>query len=536
MNLAARVRSLITVRLRLAALLGLAVAVTIWLSSMVLETTRQLDTSLQGLAGRELPAAVQLGTLRQSFLRAVVAERSLLFQSMATDGAKALVAEHGASVAAAAAAWQELGRLVPTAVDGATFPSAFQTWQEASKETLEILAEDTPSARRDAIDTSMGAGEEAAVAVRASLDAVAGKVGELAAAAARAASEKVATAEQSFTQSLTFGIVVLVLFGIVIIASVVRPLVRVQRMMAQVASGGGDLTQRLGTGGGGEITALATAFNRFLDGLAEMVGKIRTTANDVSAAARQVDVVSDGLRQNADLLGQRIEAAGSAAVRVREITDVAAGSTTQLSASIREIAQNSQQSAETSSSGVQLVETTWREVDAMGKDSGEIRRMLDVIGSIARQTNLLALNASVEAARAGAAGAGFAVVAERVKSLSIETSKATTEIGSRVDRFLERVEQTVRSMGSIKKVIADVEIATNSNASAVEEQSAVTQEFANSFGSIAQSSSEIAGELESLSRVAESSRNDAASARTSAQQLSGSAQQLERLVGQFRVD
>ncbi len=172
----------------------------------------------------------------------------------------------------------------------------------------------------------------------------------------------------------------------------------------------------------------------------------------------------------------------------------------------------------------------------MGKDSGEIRRMLDVIGSIARQTNLLALHASVEAARAGAAGAGFAVVAERVKSLSIETSKATTEIGSRVDRFLERVEQTVRSMGSIKKVIADVEIATNSNASAVEEQSAVTQEFANSFGSIAQSSSEIAGELESLSRVAESSRNDAASARTSAQQLSGSAQQLERLVGQFRVD
>ncbi|MCB9885501.1 MAG: methyl-accepting chemotaxis protein [Planctomycetes bacterium] len=528
-------RARATVRLRLALLLGMAIAVTAWLGTMLLGTTHGINGAFQTMAREQLPASSQLGLLRQSFLRAVVAERSLMFQSMSTPSAKALVAEHQESVDAARAAWQELQRLVPGAVAGATFEGTFAEWEKTTKEVVEILAEDTPAARRDAIDLSMSAGQDAALAVRTSLDEVSDKCTASVTAAASEAGAAAAAADSSFTYYLGVSIAVLVLFGFVIITSVVGPLVRVQRAMAQVAGGGGDLTKRLSTHGGGEITALAKAFNQFLDGLAEMVQKIRATASEVSTAAEQVDVVSNGLANNSSTLSQRVDAAGNAANRVREITDVAAGSTTQLSASIREIAENSQRSAETSSAGVRLVESTWNEVDAMGKESGEIRRMLDVIETIARQTNLLALNASVEAARAGDAGAGFAVVAERVKTLAIETSKATTEIGDRVDKFLSRVDNSVRSISEIKQVISNIEMATNSNASAVEEQSAVTQDFADSFTQISQSSGSIASELDSLAQVAESSREDASSARSSAAALTQSAQRLDELVGQFRV-
>lgn len=528
-------RARITVRMRLSLLLGMAIAVTAWLGTMLLGTTRHINSALQQLASEQLPASYQLGILRQSFLRAVTAERSLMFQSMATPSAKALVAEHDESITAARSAWRELERLVPLAVAGTTFNATFGEWENTTKEVLSILAEDTPAGRRDAIDLSMTAGQDCALAVRSSLDEVSDKCAALVSQAATDAGATAATAESDFTYHLGISIAVLVLFGFVIITSVVGPLVRVQRAMAQVAGGGGDLTKRLSIRGGGEITALAQAFNQFLDGLTEMVRKIRSTASEVSTAAEQVDVVSNGLANNSSTLSQRVEAAGSAANRVREITDIAAGSTTQLSASIREIAENSQRSAETSSAGVRLVESTWSEVDAMGKESSQIRRMLDVIETIARQTNLLALNASVEAARAGDAGAGFAVVAERVKSLAIETSSATTEIGDRVDRFLTRVEKSVKSIGEIKQVITNVETATNSNASAVEEQSAVTQDFADSFAQISQSSTSIANELGSLSQVAESSHADASSARSSAQTLTDSAQKLQQLVGQFRT-
>ncbi len=528
-------RARISVRLRLGLMLGMAIAVTVWLGTMLLGTTHGINAAFQTMAREQLPASVQLGLLRQSFLRAVVAERTLMFQSMSTPGAKALVAEHDESVAAAKSAWQELQRLVPGAVTGASFETTFAEWEATTKEVAQILAEDTPAARRDAIDLSMSAGQEAALAVRTSLDEVSDRCATSVTAAASEAAAAATAADSSFTYYLWVSIAVMVLFGFVIITSVAGPLGRVQRAMAQVASGGGDLTKRLSTRGGGEITLLAKAFNQFLDGLAEMVQEIRTTANEVSAAAEQVDVVSNGLANNSTTLSQRVEAAGSAANRVREITDVAAGSTSQLSASIREIAENSQRSAETSSAGVRLVEATWTEVDAMGKESGEIRRMLDVIETIARQTNLLALNASVEAARAGDAGAGFAVVAERVKSLAIETSKATTEIGDRVDKFLGRVDNSVRSIGQIKQVISNIEMATNSNASAVEQQSAVTQDFANSFTQISQSSNSIANELDSLAQVAESSQQDATSARSSAATLTQSALRLDQLVGQFRV-
>ena len=528
-------RARTSVRLRLGLMLGMAIAVTAWLGTMLLGTTRGINEAFQSMARDQLPASAQLGVLRQSFLRAVVAERSLMFQSMSTPAAKALVAEHDESVVAAHSAWQELERLVPTSTKGTSFATKFAEWENTSKEVLQILAEDTPAARRDAIDLSMSAGQDAALAVRSGLDEVSSRCSDAVSEAAEGAAAVAAAAEEGFAYYLGTSIAVLVLFGFIIITSVVRPLVRVQRAMAQVAGGGGDLTQRLSTRGGGEITALAKAFNRFLDGLAEMVQKIRATASEVSSSAAQVDVVSTGLANNSMTLSQRVEAAGAAADRVREITDVAAGSTAQLSASIREIAENSQRSAETSSSGVRLVESTWHEVDAMGKESGEIRRMLDVIGSIARQTNLLALNASVEAARAGDAGAGFAVVAERVKSLAIETSKATSEIGSRVDRFLNRVESSVKSIGQIKSVIAEVELATSSNASAVEEQSAVTQDFAHSFTQISKSSTSIASELSSLAEVAASSRQDASSARASAEALTTSAQRLDALVGQFRI-
>ena len=116
-------------------------------------------------------------------------------------------------------------------------------------------------------------------------------------------------------------------------------------------------------------------------------------------------------------------------------------------------------------------------VAKLGESSAEIGQVIKVITSIAQQTNLLALNATIEAARAGDAGKGFAVVANEVKELAKQTAKATEDISQKITAIQDDTKRAVESIGSITAIINQINDISGTIATAVEEQSATTNEM-----------------------------------------------------------
>ena len=156
-----------------------------------------------------------------------------------------------------------------------------------------------------------------------------------------------------------------------------------------------------------------------------------------------------------------------------------------------------------------------------------------MITGIAQQTNLLALNATIEAARAGEAGKGFAVVANEVKELAQETSKATEDIGRRIEAIQSDTAAAVAAITEISGIIAEINDTQSTIASAVEEQTATTNEMGRNVTEAATGSNEIAENITGVARSASDTTAAASSTSQAADELARMASDLRQLVGQF---
>ncbi|MDP3892392.1 methyl-accepting chemotaxis protein, partial [Nocardioides sp.] len=167
--------------------------------------------------------------------------------------------------------------------------------------------------------------------------------------------------------------------------------------------------------------------------------------------------------------------------------------------------------------------------------SAEIGQVIKVITSIAQQTNLLALNATIEAARAGDAGKGFAVVANEVKELAKETARATEDIGQKIEAIQSDTQGAVSAIAEISEVIGRINDIQTTIASAVEEQTATTNEIARSVTEAAAGANGIAEDVTRVASAADDTRQGAQNTLQSATDLTGMATELKQLVEQFRV-
>jgi methyl-accepting chemotaxis protein len=166
---------------------------------------------------------------------------------------------------------------------------------------------------------------------------------------------------------------------------------------------------------------------------------------------------------------------------VRGMMEQVAAGAEQLNASVREISEAMARSRETASTAVDRVEVADQQAQRLSSAAGSMSSIVELIGDITGQINLLALNATIESARAGEAGRGFAVVASEVKNLANQAKQATDKIGSEIGNLNGISSDVVDALVAIKSAIQNVSEYVSSTATAVDEQSAVTNEMSSNM-------------------------------------------------------
>ena len=309
-----------------------------------------------------------------------------------------------------------------------------------------------------------------------------------------------------FTTFITAVALIIIMAGLGALFTriLIRPIEIFSNKVTQITSQK-DLSLRVPTQGNNEFSILGAALNSMLDSLTTFTGNMRDSAKHLETNSSQLNQASMNAAEQVNQQNAEVNAAATA--------------TTELSASINEVAQSAEQAAsqmrttrdqvnnsmkvanETQTDIYKLQENMDAAIGAMAQletESQGIGAVLDVIQNIAEQTNLLALNAAIEAARAGEQGRGFAVVADEVRTLASRTASSTGEIRTKIESLqkgvetallsvqasqkntqisIEKVESTVSSMQEVTGYVDQVDQMNAHIATAAEEQSQVTEEI-----------------------------------------------------------
>lgn len=265
----------------------------------------------------------------------------------------------------------------------------------------------------------------------------------------------------------------------------------------------------------------------------EMLGRVADSAASVASSSSQLTAVSQQLTSSAEETASQANVVSAASEEVSKNIEVVATSAQELLSSIREIAKSASEAAKVAREAVTVAQATNTTISQLGNSSQEIGKVIKVITSIAQQTNLLALNATIEAARAGEAGKGFAVVANEVKELAKETARATEEIGRKIEAIQSDTDKAVGAIGEVSGIINQISDISNIIASAVEEQTATTNEIGRNVGEAARGANEIARNISGVATAAQNTSGGALDTQKAAESLSGTAGELQELVKRF---
>lgn len=365
-----------------------------------------------------------------------------------------------------------------------------------------------------------------------------------------------ATEEAGHSQLLREMMITAVLITIAVIVIVswlvgflFRDLGRVSKALEEIASGEGDLTQRLEPRSDDEVGKLAENFNRFVGNMHTMVTKLSHVSAALSQQSRQT-------AQQAEERSQRIAYQQDEINMVATAVNEMAAATQEIAGNAENTAQNSEEAVEACAHGssqvtqtqgsiqnlaqeVQVATNVIQELEAHGNS---INTILSTIQGIAEQTNLLALNAAIEAARAGEQGRGFAVVADEVRVLSQRTHASTQEIQETIEMLQGTTAKAVGIMDDSRR-LADTSVDDANSAaasltqihSAVERINDMATQIASAAEEQASVTSEITRNTEGIRDVSNELSSEAQHAAEQAAQLSELSHELEQEIKRFKL-
>jgi methyl-accepting chemotaxis protein len=276
----------------------------------------------------------------------------------------------------------------------------------------------------------------------------------------------------------------------------------------------------------------AETLRKLADGFSATVGAIVDT---VSSASTELEASAGTLTGTAEQTQARSGAVAAAAEQASANVQSVASAAEEMTSSVHEISRQVQESSKIASAAVTQAQETDARINALSQAAGRIGDVVKLITAIAEQTNLLALNATIEAARAGEAGRGFAVVASEVKQLASQTAKATEEISVQIAGMQTATQESVAAIKQIGDTIGQISEISAAIAAAVEEQGAATSEIARNVGEAAKGTAQVASNIVEVNSGAGETGAASTEVLAAARSLSGESNRLKLEVDKFLV-
>ncbi|MBF8779615.1 methyl-accepting chemotaxis protein [Pseudomonas fulva] len=343
-------------------------------------------------------------------------------------------------------------------------------------------------------------------------------------------------------------VIIIALLGL-LIRALMQPLHTMTRAMEDIAEGEGDLTKRLTIHHQDEFGILGSAFNRFVERIHGSISEVSSATQQVNEVALRVISASNSSMANSDEQANRTNSVAAAinelGAAAQEIANNAAQAS-QHASSARLLAEEGQQVVGRNIQAMNrlsdLIVTSSAHIETLNSKTVNIGQILEVITSISQQTNLLALNAAIEAARAGEAGRGFAVVADEVRNLAHRTQESAQQVQAMIEELQVGARESVDTMGqsqrhsqdskeianqagerldSVTQRIGEIDGMNQSVATATEEQTAVVDSINMDINEINMLNQEGVENLQATLRACAD--------------LEQQASRLQHLVGSFRI-